>query len=325
LDCYVEAAIDCIGVTGGIVGHGNFVNISDCYSDCIIQGTDCRYDLGGICGKSTDSIVNKCHSFGLIVANASSINVGGICGNNYRSDISKCYSLASVSGYEVIGGLCGYNQEGTISNSFSRGTVYGDKDTGGLCGRMYGSAIIENTYSSAAVTASVITPNIGGLLGFLHSGNIYRSYFLDSVGPDNGNGLALTDIQMKQQLSFDNWDFNDIWDICEGTNYPKLQWSNIIAGNFHCPDRVDFIDYAELMDQWKMIKYEADFNSDGLVDFYDYAQYVLNYDNNLDSLKTHLDYWLIVGASDADIAPLGGDGTVNLKDLMLLCDNWLME
>ena len=43
------------------------------------------------------------------------------------------------------------------------------------------------------------------------------------------------------------WDFTTpVWDICEGSNYPKLVWF-IAAGDFLCPDGVEFIDFSVLV------------------------------------------------------------------------------
>jgi len=53
------------------------------------------------------------------------------------------------------------------------------------------------------------------------------------------------------------WDFvgevvngpNDIWGICEGTNYPKFVWQ-IPIGDFVCPDGVTFADYSVFGAAW---------------------------------------------------------------------------
>ena len=80
--------------------------------------------------------------------------------------------------------------------------------------------------------------------------SIIDCYFLDSTGPDNGLGILLTDTQMKQQASFVNWDFvTPIWEICEGTNYPKLTWQ-IPIGDFICPDGITMVDFSILAAAW---------------------------------------------------------------------------
>jgi len=49
----------------------------------------------------------------------------------------------------------------------------------------------------------------------------------DGSGLYNGLGSPLTDEQIKQQTSFIDWDFENIWMICEGKDYPRLQWENV--------------------------------------------------------------------------------------------------
>ena len=64
-------------------------------------------------------------------------------------------------------------------------------------------------------------------------GQVYDSYFLidvDGGGPDNGLGTPLTDAEMKQQASFANWDFENTWTICEGSDYPRLWWEPVSCG-----------------------------------------------------------------------------------------------
>jgi hypothetical protein len=58
-------------------------------------------------------------------------------------------------------------------------------------------------------------------------GTIAGSYFLsaaDDGGPDNGLGVALTGLQMKQRASFVDWDFENTWTIREDEDYPRLWW-----------------------------------------------------------------------------------------------------
>ena len=57
---------------------------------------------------------------------------------------------------------------------------------------------------------------------------------------------------MKTMSTFTEagWDFVNIWDICEGINYPRLRWQ-IPAGDFTCPYGVDFEDFAILASAWQ--------------------------------------------------------------------------
>jgi hypothetical protein len=69
----------------------------------------------------------------------------------------------------------------------------------------------------------------------------------------------------------------DIWAICEGTNYPRLARS-IPQPDLLCPDGVNFIYYAYFTDVWNTLDPDADLDLSGLVDPND--------------LKVFCDHWL---------------------------------
>jgi hypothetical protein len=81
------------------------------------------------------------------------------------------------------------------------------------------------------------------------------------------------------------WDFvgeegngtEDIWSICEGTNYPRLVWQ-IPQGDIVCPDGVNGLDYSLLARYWHETDCAAlhdcegaDIDLSGAVDFGDVA------------------------------------------------------
>ena len=54
---------------------------------------------------------------------------------------------------------------------------------------------------------------------------------------------------MQMSSTFTNWDFNDIWIICEAMNYPRFLWQ-IPMGDLLCLDGVDLIDYSFFAGHW---------------------------------------------------------------------------
>lgn len=50
-----------------------------------------------------------------------------------------------------------------------------------------------------------------------------NSYYDSEKTKISGKQGALTTKQMKQQASFQGWDFDNIWTIQEGVDYPKLR------------------------------------------------------------------------------------------------------
>jgi hypothetical protein len=83
------------------------------------------------------------------------------------------------------------------------------------------------------------------------------------------------------------WDFtgetangtNNYWRMCiDGADYPRLNWESM-AGDFACPDGVNFVDFAYFAARWPMAGCNssnnfcggADINTSGTVDLADFA------------------------------------------------------
>ena len=177
-------------------------------------------------------------------------------------------NITSGNNSHHLSGLCGYNFYGAINNSYATGFVTGDDYLGGLCGlKIYGAI----TYCFWDVETSGI-----GI-----------------EGGDNYGATGKTTVQMQTQSTFTDagWDFvgettngtDDIWDICEGTNYPRLSWQ-FFAGDFTCPDGVNLIDFAVLAETWSLSSGQTGYN---------------------------------------DLCDLIDDNTIDLNDLAVFAENWL--
>jgi hypothetical protein len=234
--------------------------------------------------------------------------------------ITDCYSLGNVSGDTGVGGLVGWNY-----------VIYGGWNN-------TIPAKITNCYSAGAVSGNSY---VGGLIG-RNNGNVdYCFWDVNSSGQASsagGTGKTTAEMQTKSTFTDAGWDFlgevingpNDIWKICEGTNYPKLAWQVPLAGDFVCPDGVDFHDFAVFANQWLLEEIPADVwpeGGDGIVNFFDWAVYAGQWQILVDyeSLTDFADQWLETGNSYyiADIAPDGGDGIVSMPDLAVFANNWL--
>jgi hypothetical protein len=281
----------------------------------------------GLFGYSNGQIRN----LGVVDVNISGRDdTGGLMGYN-NGTIIACFVTGSVNGNNEVGGLVGRNGRlgPTITDCYAIATVTGSSSVGGLAGRNYG--IISNCFATGDVSG---TTSVGGLIG-ASAGSINSSYFLITSAPDNNFGEPLTDEQMKQQTSFVGWDFvgetengiQDIWKICNGTNYPKLAWQKPLSGDFVCPDGVDFYDFAVFANQWSLEKLSYDIappGGNGIVNFLDYALFANNWQGDMNSLADFSSQWLKSGAYNADIAPApAGDGAVNMLDFAAFADNWL--
>jgi hypothetical protein len=187
--------------------------------------------------------------------------VGGLVGSN-SGTIINCYSTGSVFGFGDVGGLVGANYYGTITNCYSTGSITGGQYVGGLVGRSNGA--ITNCYSIGSVSGTIY---VGGLVGY-NSGLVITASFWDtqtSGQPTSAGGTPKTTDEMKTKSTFTDagWDFVNIWDICEGTNYPRLRWQIPPArarGDFLCPYGVDFVDFAVLASAWQSKPNDANWN-----------------------------------------------------------------
>jgi hypothetical protein len=203
-------------------------------------------------GDNYSGMITNCYSAGSISGNN---YVGGLVGYHYYFGmITNCYSAGSVSGNNYVGGLVGYNSYCVaITNCYSAGSVSGNNYVGGLVGYNGSNnckSNIRNCYSTGSVTGSSF---VGGLVGYNY-GNISSSFWdVNTSGwPTSAGGTGKTTAEMKTKSTFTSalWDFVNLWDICEGTNYPRLQWQ-IPSGDFLCPYGVDFTDFAILASAWQ--------------------------------------------------------------------------
>jgi hypothetical protein len=320
-----------LGLFGQIDANGTVKNLG--VEDVNVTTGSGSFYAGGLCGRNKGNITN-CHSAGTASGNWST---GGLCGRNEGGSIVNCYSTGNVSGSSETGGLCGINETSSIissiTNCYSTCNVTGsDYSTGGLCGWNGGN--VTNCYSAGNVRGSNDT---GGLWGVNYD-SVTGSYFLNTAGPNNGVGEPLTDAQMKQQVSFTGWDFvgetvngpNDVWRICESTNYPKLAWQIPLPGDFTCPDGVDIYDLAIFVDQWLLeeLSYNiAPAGGDGIVNFLDFAVFANDWQGDMTQLSEFASEWLqSPNVYNADIAPVpDGDGIVNMLDFAAFAENWLAE
>jgi hypothetical protein len=209
---------------GGLVGENSGGDISNCFTTGLISG---RYYVAGLVGSNiSDGNIRNCYSASVVTTSGAldSRYFGGLVGYNVQGNISNCYATGNVNGIEYVGGLVGYDLEGNIIDCYATGSTDGTSDVGGLVG-----------YSGL----------VGGGTG---GDGIISCYFLNTGGPNNGYGLPLSDVQMKQQDSFADWDFIEIWNIGENQTYPFLRV--YLPSDIDYDGRTDFFDLAILASHW---------------------------------------------------------------------------
>ncbi|RPJ38840.1 MAG: hypothetical protein EHM35_03640 [Planctomycetaceae bacterium] len=259
--------------------------------------------IGSLVGYFEDGGIIDCHVTGADVTGKS--HVGGMVGSADGS-ISQCSSRGRVAGILYVGGLAGQVGEGTIKQSYSKASVSGNDSVGGLVGVvLQETSAVDSCYANGAVDGVMY---VGGLVGQIGSGRVYKSYSTGAVSGSQATGglvgnkrvlgdviLSFWDAQTSGQTAgaggtpkntpemwsantFAGWDFNFTWSICEGRNYPVFWWQ-VPTADLRCPDGVHWIDFASFAMQWERHDCTAvndncdwaDFDGSGDVGFPDLA------------------------------------------------------
>ncbi|MBO5432670.1 MAG: Ig domain-containing protein [Clostridia bacterium] len=222
-----------------------------------------QHEVGGFFGYAYNSIIiDNCINAGDIVGDGRA--VGGFVGVAYgNAIINKSYNTGEILSASLCGGLVGavYGYGGSsITNCFNTGSVSGaasSSSAGGLIGGLYGTTSIINSYNTGNVhgrysgglvgDANRNTLNVSGfyntgyLVGDWYIGTIYGTRSVDcqinisssfclneSLTGNNRSdtfAIPLNTNEMQNIASFDNWDFDTLWDFdsCAQNSYPVLR------------------------------------------------------------------------------------------------------
>ncbi len=197
---YAGPSVTGTTTIGGLIGHCVFDNsstIQQCYSKTTVSGTG---NVGGLVANLTQG-GNLTASYAESTIVNTGDNTGGLVGTSAGNVVmNDCYYAGSLSGKTRTGGLIGYTTSGTgnFSKCRSRGTVTSTSSarySGGLIGQTTGAITIEQSWSSANVTAEQFA---GGLVGWATGTSIAirQSYASGAVKSNRGSGgiVARTDI-----------------------------------------------------------------------------------------------------------------------------------
>jgi hypothetical protein len=232
-----------VGSLAGLLDQGN---ITGCYARrARVSGDD---DIGGLVGRNAGRIFSS-YSTGNVSGDTF---IGGLVGLLTDGTVNTSYSKADVSGNRNVGGLVGKtgNEIAAVTHSYAKGSVTGDTYVGGLVGQVERGAA-HRSYSAGSVSGNQY---VGGITGFVRVlGRVSNSLWdTEASGQStSAGGTGKTTAEMKTITTFTDagWDFWNIWTICEGMNYPTLQWQ-IPPTDFLCSDGVDFIDFAFFAARW---------------------------------------------------------------------------
>ena len=233
---------------GGIVGYSYRSDniISDCINTGSITGSaEYIAYTGGIAGTISDSTqIIHCTNSGTIYSEGYIAAAGGIAAHSSsitgaRQSISECGNTGEVttrnsggSGYS--GGIIGFTYCVNISNCFNTGAVseYAVDGfyvyVGGIAGRCWTSnSTIHYCYNVGKIAGE---DQFGGIVGYVYGTTaeaVSDCYYADTcavgIGYGVGTVVSKTLEELKQQATFEGFDFTDTWEIIEGERFPILQ------------------------------------------------------------------------------------------------------
>ncbi|MBM2814287.1 MAG: hypothetical protein HW421_1049 [Ignavibacteria bacterium] len=155
--------------------------------------------------------------------------VGAICGLVVgTAAFWECYSTGTVRGKYLVGGLCG-NFSGGINNSFSTCNVISENYVGGLtgiCSLDEGGSFIYYCYFAGRLEGQstrglLSSDGTGGPVSI--SCSYYDSLVIGTTHPPiTDKSYGKSTIEMMKRSTY-GWDFDSVWCIDEGKDYPKLR------------------------------------------------------------------------------------------------------
>lgn len=170
-------------------------------------------NVGSLVGLADNgTTISECFATGGIV-NAGGSGIGGLIGQLLSSSLNNSYAIVAVEGGDAdinySGGLVGVNSSSTITNCYAAGSV------------------VFKQYSGITISRGLTQGSSGITNSFYDS---------DATGQTTGGGTAQTTVEMQQQATFTDWDFqcetengtDDFWGIDEGNDYPRLSWEGIV-------------------------------------------------------------------------------------------------
>jgi hypothetical protein len=235
--CSSTSAVTGKTNTGGLIGVANsliFKNlvIEDCSSSGPILFLQNHSNIGGAIGSGTNLHLHYVSSESSMSGlsklkkgkNAKGGGVmGGLVGSMTGGLVEKSMSIGELrqTNSNIVGGLIGLCNSCTVSNTYSRSPVEGNHAVAGLVGFGYGS--ILNSYATGFVHASA--GDYGGLIAVKEGEQSAQNCFWDiqttGVKISQGGEGKLTE-DMKKKEIYVGWDFQNVWQIDEGKDYPIL-------------------------------------------------------------------------------------------------------
>jgi hypothetical protein len=221
--CVQDGRVTGRYIVGGMVGRNEKGTITSCRVSGTVTG---EHTVGGVVAGNSGSLIG-CRSTATV---SSVLTVGGLVGSNSGS-VTGCCSLGSVQARDCAGGLIGGNWGGTVADCYATGKTSGEDRIGGLVGENEGTVDKESTLSNCYAAGAVAAVSHGGGLVGYGWGDMQGSFWdieaAATTDSDGGTGQSTAAMRTAATFLAAGWDFADTWMICEGKDYPRLQWEGL--------------------------------------------------------------------------------------------------
>jgi len=259
--CSVTGQLVSRSMAGGIVGEMVFTQMHQSGADVHVVG---GHYLGGLAGIALGSRISQCSARGRTVGEKAfrgitislgEKDLGGLIGYSFGSLLSDCYAQCDVNSvwFREVGGLIGRSQYDTILQCYCAGRMTSENNS--LFEPSIASYVRERSFDDLdeRLTRPPFGPSGGSFIGGRSfddfDSQLTRSSFWDQdvstldVGVSyemnySDNNYPIEEITslptpaMMSQETFTNvgWDFESVWAIDEGVDYPVLQWELAVSG-----------------------------------------------------------------------------------------------
>jgi len=167
-----------------------------------------------------------------VTAHDSSVLCSAVCSLIERVSIDGSINLSDGPfwEWEDFGGCVGYTRECTIRNVAVTANISGGYEldsTAGVVGwDSGGESTISNCYFSGKIR-NVRADYVGGIAGYTYGGETYIAdcYYNLTGAPLKPSyyGTPVFPEELRMKKTFQNWDFENVWNIEEGISTPTLK------------------------------------------------------------------------------------------------------
>ena len=182
--------------------------------------------VGGLIGYSEGGVVAGCSVSGYINAN---YHAGGLIGYSNGTIVHRSSAQIEVNSYSAAGGLIGVASGGAvISDCYATGFVEVYDSGGGLIAHIGNGVKVTNCYAVCNIAARY--DHYCSSLIYSSSGSVTGCYYnIDTFPGHDDYAQGKTRQELMRQITFSGWRFGNIWGINEGSSYPYLVPSDLVA------------------------------------------------------------------------------------------------